>query len=260
MDYRNKVILVTGASSGIGRATALALSLHDNTLVITARRQGLLDKTAELIRVNGSQCLAIAGDALAEGHADLVVNRMVELYGCIDIAILNIGIGPPSNTLNTPKETLLYCMRANYDSMINFFCPLIKQMKQQTTPCMIVHMNSQATYFGIPMQGDYTAAKGAARLFLETARMELRHFGYNHIKIQTIHPGFVDTEICRNDGIPKPNEISEDKAAEYVLKGLLSEVRENLFPPGTKWATLLGRIIPHAVLTRVLLSTVPDKY
>jgi NAD(P)-dependent dehydrogenase (short-subunit alcohol dehydrogenase family) len=260
MDYSNKVILVTGASSGIGRATALTLSRHNNTLVITARRQALLDETAALIRDNGSQCMAIAGDALEEGHADSVVNRMIELYGRIDLAILNIGGGPLSNTLTTPRETLLYCMRVNYDSMINFFCPLIRQMKQQTTPCMIVHMNSLATYFGIPMQGDYTAAKGAARLFLETARMELRHFGYKHVRIQTIHPGFVDTEKCRTDGIPKPNEISEDKAAEYVLRGLRSEVRENLFPPGTKWATLLGRIVPHALLTRVLLSTVPDNY
>ena len=125
---------------------------------------------------------------------------------------------------------------------------------------MIAHMNSLATYFGIPMQGDYTAAKGAARLFLDTARMELYHFGYDRIRIQTIHPGFVDTERIRNDGIPKPNQISEEKAAEYVLKGLKSEVRENLFPPGTKWATLLGRVIPYSVLTRILLSTAPEKY
>jgi short-subunit dehydrogenase len=260
MDYRKKVILITGASSGIGRATAIALSRYENTLVITARRQELLDETAGIIRNNNSRCLAIAGDTLAEGHAESVVNRTVEMYGCIDIAILNVGSGPPSNTLTTPRETILTCMRNNYESMINFFCPLIMQMKQQNTPSMIAHMNSLATYFGIPMQGDYTAAKCAARLFLDTARIELRHFGYDNIRIQTIHPGFVDTERIRNDGIPKPNQISEEKAAAYVLKGLKSEVRENLFPPGTKWATLLGRVIPYRILTRILLSSVPEKY
>lgn len=260
MDYRKKVILITGASSGIGRATAIALSRYENTLVITARRQELLDETAKLIRNNGSLCLAVEGDALAEGHAEFLVNRTVELYSRIDIAILNVGSGPPSNTLTTPKETILSCMRNNYESMINFFCPIIRQMKQQSTPSMIAHMNSLATYFGIPMQGDYTAAKGAARLFLETARRELHHFGYDNIRIQTIHPGFVDTERIRNDGIPKPNQISEEKAAEYVLKGLKSEVRENLFPPATKWATLLGRVIPYGTLTRILLSSVPKRY
>ena len=132
MDYRKKVILITGASSGIGQATAIALSHYENTLVITARRQELLDKTAGLIRNNNSRCLAIAGDALAEGHAESVVNRAVELYGRIDIAILNVGSGPPSNTLTTPNETIISCMRTNYESMINFFCPLIRQMKQRT--------------------------------------------------------------------------------------------------------------------------------
>jgi NAD(P)-dependent dehydrogenase (short-subunit alcohol dehydrogenase family) len=121
-------------------------------------------------------------------------------------------------------------------------------------------MNSQATYFGIPMQGDYTAAKSAARIFLETARMELRHFGYNHILIQTIHPGFVDTDASRGDGIPTPNQISEEQAVEYVLTGFKSEIRENLFPPGMKYATKFGKVAPYWLLTRVLLSQTPDKY
>jgi len=95
-------------------------------------------------------------------------------------------------------------------------------------------MNSQATWFGIPMQGDYTAAKAAARIFMDTARMELKHFGIKHIALQTIHPGFVDTEAVRDDGIPAPNEISEEEAAQYVLAGLKKEMRENIFPPGTK--------------------------
>jgi short-subunit dehydrogenase len=260
MEYRNKVILITGASSGIGRATAITLSRYSNTLVITARRQDLLEQTARLIWDNGSECLAIAGDALDEGHAESVVDRSVELYGRIDIAILNIGHGPACNTLKASRETIIKCMRTNYESMINFYCPLIRQMQRQTGPCMIAHMNSLATYFGIPMQGDYTAAKGAARLFLETVRMELKHFGFNHIHIQTIHPGFVDTEICRDDGIPSPNQISEEQAAAYVLKGLRSEVRENRFPLGTAWATRLGRIVPYALLTRILLASTPEQY
>ena len=125
---------------------------------------------------------------------------------------------------------------------------------------MIAHMNSQATYFGIPMQGDYTAAKSAARIFLETSRMELKHFGYDHIIIQTIHPGFVDTDASRGDGIPAPNQISEEQAAGYVLKGFTREVRENLFPPSMKYATKFGKISPYWLLTRVLLSQTPEKY
>jgi len=260
MEYKNKVILITGASSGIGRATAIALSNYNNTIIITARRENLLHEAAEKVKKAGSECIYFTGDATNPSHADNVVKGIISKYGRIDFALLNIGIGPPSNSLTASREKILFCMRANYDSMINFFVPLMEQMKKQDTPCMISHMNSQATYFGIPMQGDYTAAKGAARLFIETARMELKHFGIRHIKLQTIHPGFVATEAVKNDGIPAPNEISEEKAAYYILKGIKNEIRENLFPPGTALATRIGRIAPLWLKTKILLANTPKQY
>ena len=260
MDYTEKVTLITGASSGIGAATALALAGYNNRLVLTARREERLQAVARKVVTAGSECRIYAGDATDEGHAAEVVAAMVRDYGRIDIAILNVGSGPPSNTLTAAPATIKFCLEANYYSFINFFGPLIRQMKQQKTPCILAHMNSQATWFGIPMQGDYTAAKAAARIFMDTARMELRHFGFKHITLQTIHPGFVDTEAVREDGIPAPNEISEEKAAQYVLAGLKKEMRENIFPPGTKWATKLGKVVPHWLLTRILLSQTPAEY
>jgi NADP-dependent 3-hydroxy acid dehydrogenase YdfG len=226
MNVSNQVVLITGASSGIGRATAIALSKHHNVIAITARRAPLLESVAEEIRSNGSTCEVFVGDAIEESHGEEVVSALVEKHGRIDIAILNIGIGPPSNTLNASAATITSCMRSNYDTMINFYVPLIRQMKAQTTRCMISHMNSQASYFGIPMQGDYTATKGAARLFLDTVRMELQHFGVRHIAIQTIHPGFVDTEACKDDGIPETGLISEEQAAAFVLRGLKNEISD----------------------------------
>jgi short-subunit dehydrogenase len=260
MDYSNKVILITGASSGIGRAVAIALSHYHNSIVITARRKELLDTAADEVRSNGSECISFIGDALDPAHADLVVAETVKKYGRIDIALLNIGNGPPSNTLTASREKILGCMRNNFDTMINFYYPIMQQMKQQKTRCMIAHMNSQACYFGIPMQGDYTAAKSAARIFLETARMELQHFGIDHILIQTIHPGFVDTAASRGDGIPIPNQISEEQAAAYVLEGFKKEMRENLFPPKMKFATNFGKIAPYWFLTKTLLDETPKDY
>lgn len=260
MDYSNKVILVTGASSGIGRAVAAALGRHDNDIYITARRKDLLAGTAALVTQGGSRCTAIAGDALDEAHCAAVVKRIADEHGRIDIALLNVGHGPAVNTLTATPATVTACVRKNFDTMINFFCPVIDLMKRQTTRCLIAHTNSLATYFGIPMQGDYTAAKAAARIFLDTARMELKHFGYRHILIQTIHPGFVDTEICRGDGIPSPNQISEERAADYILRGFRSEVRENRFPAGMSAAVRFGRVAPNWLRTMVLLSEAPKEY
>ncbi len=94
MDLEGKVILITGASSGIGRAVALALSRKRNRIVITARRKELLANVAGLIEQNGSEALALAADALDEEQAAKVIQDAVERFGRIDIALLNIGAGP----------------------------------------------------------------------------------------------------------------------------------------------------------------------
>jgi NADP-dependent 3-hydroxy acid dehydrogenase YdfG len=260
MDYTNKVILITGASSGIGRAVAVALGRFNNDIFITARRKQQLSETADMVTRGGSRCYPIAGDALDEGHSASVVKEIVKKCGRIDIALLNIGHGPACNTLTVTPSTVKSCMTRNFDTMVNFFCPVMAQMKRQTTRSLIAQTNSLASYFALPMQGDYTAAKAAGRIFLDTARMELKHFGYNHILIQTIHPGFVDTEICREDGIPSPNQISEQKAAEYILKGFRKEMRENRFPAGMSAAVRFGRIGPNWLRTMVLLSEAPKEY
>ena len=260
MNYDHKRILITGASSGIGRALALALSPHQNTLVITARRAALLDSLAREIESRGSRCHAIAGDATDLAHAEAVVDFMTAELGGVDLAILNVGAGPATNTLTESADSILSAMRTNYTSLVQFFVPLMRQMQRQTGVCMIAHVNSLATYFGIPMQGSYAAAKAAGRILLETARLELEHFGHDHIRIQTIHPGFVATEACADDGIPAPNEISEEQAAQYILKGIAREARENCFPAGTSAAVRIGRIAPYFLRKRVLLAEVPERY
>jgi len=224
----NQVILITGASSGIGHATALELSKYNNKLILIARRESLLTETAEQIRKNGSECLYFAGDARNKEFAETVVTETVEKYERIDIAQLGIGIGPPSNTLTADTDKIMRCMDFNYRTFINFWVPVIRQMKTQKSECMIANVNSLASYFGIPMQGDYVAAKGAIRLFMETARMEMKHFNINHIRLQTIHPGFVDTLACKDDGIPENNIISEEEAAKYIIKGYIKNKKENL--------------------------------
>lgn len=260
MTYHGKVILIAGASSGIGRAIALKLAPFQNQIILTARRKNLLKEVAAEVNKAGSKAICFPGNATNPKHAEKVVREIARKYGRVDIAILNIGSGPASNTLTASAEKILHAMRTNYDTMVNFYVPLMRQMRQQRAHSMICHTNSLASYFGIPMHGDYTAAKAAARIFLETARMELRHFGVKHITIQTIHPGFVAAGHSDGGKIPTPNQISADQAADYILRGIKSEKPENRFPFGTALATRIGRIVPLWLKTKILLGATPDDY
>lgn len=259
MDYCRKVILLTGASSGIGRATILKLAAHENKIAITARRKELLADVAEAVRNAGSECLAFPGDATNAKHAEIVVRDTVSRWGRIDIAILNVGAGPATNLLTSSAERILGCMRANYDSMVNFYVPMLRQMRAQTTRGLITHINSLASYFGIPMQGDYTAAKAAARILFETARIELEHFGVDHIRLQTIHPGFVNSKP-KQDKLPRPHEMSLEAAVDHILRAIRSEAPEYRFPAGMALATRVGRIAPLWLKTKILLGAAPKQY
>ncbi len=257
MDLQQKVVMITGASSGIGKAVALALSRNQNRIIITARRKELLSNVAQAIQENGSEALAIPGDALDEEQATRAVDQAVSRFERIDIALLNVGAGPSLNIAKASPDEIKQNMRLNYDSMINFFCPLVRQMKTQGSGGIIAHTNSLAGFLGLPMQGQYSAAKAACRILLDTARIELRPF---NIRVLTICPGFVITERNKQDGIPKPFTMSLEEAARHILKALRLEIREYLFPSSLKTGIILNRLLPQSVNDKILSRFLPSEY
>ena len=222
MKLFDKTILITGASSGIGRAVALTLGKRGNRLIVTARRNDLLDSLAKEISEAGGQCLAISADALDDQQSAAVVRQAIEEFGTIDAALLNVGHGPP---LNMAKETAIAVtdnMRLNYDTLVHFLTPLIAQMKKQGHG-LIAHTNSLAGFLGLPEQGPYSAAKSACRILIDTCRIELAD---DNIRFVSVHPGFVATERVADDGIPAPLEISEQAAADHIIWAMEKEKRD----------------------------------
>lgn len=176
MILRNKTILIVGASSGIGRCLSLELSHYQNRIVVFARRIEFLNHLATEIRANGSQVLVIDGDALDKNCAEDAVLQIVNTFGEIDVAVLNVGDGPAFNMSVTTVDEISWNMDVNYISLVNFIVPLIAQMKKQANG-LIVHTNSLAGFLGLPMHGPYSAAKAAYRILMDTCRTELKSFG-----------------------------------------------------------------------------------
>lgn len=256
MKLNDKTILITGASSGIGRAVAEQLGAQGNNVIITARRQEMLDDVATAITHKGGRCLAIATDALDEEGAEHVVRAAVEYFGDIDVALFNIGDGPSFNMATTTAVEVKQNMQINYDSMVNYLVPVIQQMKQQRHG-IIAHTNSLAGFLGLPMQGPYSAAKAAGRILLDSCRIELDVF---NIKVVSLYPGFVATERVAEDGIPAPFEISEEKAAQHMIKGIASEKSDYLFPQSLKMLIRLARVLPKPLLGSILKRSIPEAY
>jgi NAD(P)-dependent dehydrogenase (short-subunit alcohol dehydrogenase family) len=256
MVLTNKTILITGASSGIGRAVAVALARRGNNLIVTARRQALLESLQQEVESAGSQCLAIACDALDETASSTVVRRGMERFGRIDCALLNIGHGPPMNMAKVSVSDVRDNMRLNYDTMVNYLVPLVEVMKRQGGG-VIAHTNSLAGFLGLPMQGPYCAAKAAGRILFDACRLELKA---HNIRFCALHAGFVHTEAVVNDGIPAPFEISAEQAAGHIIRGIEKEKRDYLFPFALRWLTRVGRILPKPLTGFLLSKAVPDDY
>lgn len=252
-DFKDKVILIVGASSGMGRAVALKLAKEGASVIVTARRKQKLETLAAEIAGRGGSCLALAADAEDEAAAAAVVAASIERYGRIDLVLLNAGGAPALDMRQMSAHEVTAYMRSNYDVVVNYLFPVLCQMVRQGGG-VVAQTNSLAGFLGIPLQGPYSAAKGAARLLIDTCRIEFSQYG---IKFVSIYPGFVATEATANDGMPAPLAISEDRAVDHILFALRHERSDYMFPLIMRWLIRLTRILPKPLTNWVLKREIP---
>ncbi|MFE7651312.1 SDR family NAD(P)-dependent oxidoreductase [Streptomyces bottropensis] len=245
----DRTILIVGASSGIGAEVARQLAGDGNRLVLTARRAPELARVAEEVRAAGSACLDLVADALDPRAAAEVVAAGVAEFGAIDVALLNAGQGPDMSMDRVSVADVARIMALNYDTVVNYLVPLIDRMGSQRDGGLIAHTNSLAGLMGIPRQGPYSAAKAAARTLIDAARVELAPRG---IRFTSIHPGFVATDRISGDGLPKPFQISQERAARHVVRALEREPAQAYFPWPTAALVRTLRTLPSSVSTAVL--------
>ncbi|ACM38395.1 oxidoreductase protein [Allorhizobium ampelinum S4] len=253
MHFSGKIILIVGASSGMGRVLAQRLAGEGAKVIVTARREPMLIEVSEDISSAGGDCLAIAADATDAAAAAEVVKTVIDHYGRIDMIYLNAGGAPALDMRLMSASDVNACMRLNYDVVVNYLFPVLKQMMRQGGG-YVAHTNSLAGFLGVPLQGPYSAAKGAAMLLIDTCRVEFARYG---IKFTTVYPGFVATEATAGDGMPAPLEISADKAVDHILYALRNEKADYLFPFTMRWLIRLAHILPKPLTLWILGKSMP---
>jgi short-subunit dehydrogenase len=246
MKIDGKVVLITGASQGIGAACAREFRRHGARLSLTARSE---DKLKE---VTDADALVTAGDLTNAAARSRVLERTIERFGRIDILINNAGIGLYAPAWKAPLD------EAHAMFELNFFAPLA--MIQLVTPHMreqkggmIVNIGSIAGKVALPWFTLYSATKFALGALTEGLRMELADDG---IRTMVVCPGYVKTDFQAHalagqapDRLLKGRKfaITPEQCAEAVARGVERDAR-TIVTPAAGWALIaLQRLFPSLV-------------
>jgi len=215
---KGKVALITGASAGIGQASARALAREGARLVLTARRPERLDALIKEARALGSDGLTVIGDARDEATALKSVEAAKSTFGRIDILINNVGVGNYKQLVDTSLEDYVEMMDANVRSTFLFSRHVAPVMIEQREG-LILMISSMAGVYGFAGEAVYCATKFAQVGFAQGLDKELRPHG---IKVGTICPGGVKTEFALGKGrteagVQDSDMLEADDVAAAVL-------------------------------------------
>ena len=186
-----KVIIITGASSGIGRATALALARDRANLALVARREKLLASLAEEVNARGGKSLVMPLDLRQKDHVKTMVDSTHKQFGRIDVLINNAGFGFYGSVENTPPDVVREIFALNFEAAL-LACQLVIPIMKANGSGHIINISSVAGRRGLPLNGVYSATKFALNGISEALRIELQGSGIN---VSIINPAATETEF-----------------------------------------------------------------
>jgi NAD(P)-dependent dehydrogenase (short-subunit alcohol dehydrogenase family) len=225
---RDRVALITGASKGIGRATARALALQGARVVLASRNSdGALDVVADEIRAAGGQAWAIAADVSNPADVQRLVRETVARFGVIDIVVCNAGVylRRPINDLQ-PGE-IERIMAINFYGTVHVIQAVLPLMLGRGSG-HIVAVTSVDGRKGLPPDGAYVASKFAATGFMDVLRQELHGTGVN---ASTILPGRVDSDMLTDVDVPLVSaKISCERVGRAVVRAIGQRRSEIVVP------------------------------
>jgi len=220
MDGRlqNQVAIITGASAGIGQASARVLMRAGASVVLTARRKDRLEELVSEAKQLGVKAISVAGDARDEDTAKRAVDQAKESLGRIDILIANAGVGNYKNLVDTSADEYDEMMDSNMRSTFLFARHVAPIMIEQHSG-LVLMISSMAGVYGFAGEAVYCATKFAQVGFAQGLDKELRPHG---IKIGTINPGGVKTEFAiglgrTEKGVAESQMLEADDVAQAVL-------------------------------------------
>jgi Short-chain dehydrogenases of various substrate specificities len=226
MELKNKKIILTGGSSGIGYQLSKKLLLEGNSLAVLARRKERLDRLTEEVKGLPGKLFVYQCDVTDKKRVNEVITEIIKEMGGIDITVLNSGIGRPEGVKKFNAENAYTVFNTNVLGIVNCIEALLPIFLEQRNG-VIAGVSSLADNRGYSMSGFYCGSKAAVTMILESLSAELKMHG---IKVITIKPGFVRSEMTARNDFKMPFLMDPEKAADIIVKGLKKEKRIIQFP------------------------------
>jgi short-subunit dehydrogenase len=240
--FKSKVIIITGASSGIGRAAALALSRFGAKITLASRNEEKLNMVKDEIEAGGGEALVIKTDVSSFDETQKAVKETISKWGRIDILIACAGKYVQDITHELDIQSYQDSLALNFFGALNVIKSLLPGMKQQGSGHIVI-INSLDAKKGVIGDAPYVSAKAALDGFGDVLRQEMKPFSIN---VTSVYPGRVDTPMIENIEVP---QISRKIAPEKVVKAIIKGIKRNratvTVPSSLSFVGILNNIMPR---------------
>ncbi|NVO20730.1 MAG: SDR family oxidoreductase [Bacteroidetes bacterium] len=251
---KDKVVIITGASSGIGRSLASLYGLRGFRLTIVSRHLDKIEAVGNELRIKGVEVLALQADVAKEEDCRKMVEETLKKFGRIDILVNNAGISMRALFQDVNLDVIRRLMDTNFWGTV--YCTKYALPHLIESKGTVVGVISVAGHIGLPGRTGYSASKFAVRGFLDALRVENLHTG---LKVLVVAPGFTSSNIRRSalvangdaQGATPRDEsrmMSPDKVAKRIFRAVKYNRRQLIltFVEG-KLAVLLKQWLPRVV-------------
>ena len=219
-------MMITGASSGIGRGIALEVASRGANVGLLARREELLNEIVGETKKRNVKAVAAAADVRDAKAVREAADRFRKELGPIDILIANAGIGTSDHATRLTPEHAANVVGINVLGAVNSVAAVLPEMVERKQG-RLVAISSLAAYRGLSKSAAYCASKAAMSSYFESLRIDLRHTG---VGVTIIHPGFIKTDLTAGRNAKMPYLMELDEAVKKIVSAIEREKRSYSFP------------------------------
>jgi len=224
-NWSNKVVLITGASSGIGRGLALEFARRGTAVGLFARRASLLKEIAQGIENSGGKALALPGDVTNSASVRAAACELRRTFGYIDVLVANAGIGGTTYAVDLCEKEVADLIHINVIGVVNSVTAVVPHMIQRGSGHLVA-ISSLAAYRGLPKSAAYCASKAGVSALFESLRIDLMGTG---VSVSTIHPGFIKTPLTAGRK-RMPYLMELDDAVQKIMRAIERRKKTYSFP------------------------------